>query len=315
MNHAPETTRSGWDRWRERAGQCQTIHFPVAVEWILFAACITMGLWGFSIETGPRQTPSSVLSYLPPSLLSSEWPFHVFRAMLWAGMLPWMFGRLLPWSCWTTTIGFIGLWSMHLENTTDGAHVFHASAMMLIVQSFWRTSLAGEIAAAQKAGTLWSTPLYPRWAFWLGLFYLGWFHTLAGLAKFYESGIGWANGTSLQLWVHWDAYPWSPARAIICQHKGLATFLQALTLVFETAGILALAKRLRPWIGLGLLGFYAGVLITFPYGFQFNAALTALYFLPFDDWIPKWVARRLDREAVLRRVNESLAAAKPSSTK
>lgn len=301
-------------RWLELAGECQTIHFAVAVEWVLFAACATMGLWAFTLMPGERQAPSSLLSYCSSSFLSSPTPFYVFRAMLWVGMGLWIAGWLMPWCCWIMTIGAIGLWSMHLENTTDGAHVFHAAAMMLFVQSFWRTSLASEIAKAKREGTLWTTPLYPRWAFWLGLFYIGWFHTLAGLAKLYESGFAWANGTSLQLWVHWDAYPWSPARAIICKYHGLAVFLQYLTLVFETAGILGLSKRLRPWIGLGLLGFYAGVLITFPYGFQYNAALTALYFLPFHEWIPSWLARRQQRAATVQRVFVSVPSSAAPTT-
>jgi hypothetical protein len=305
---------AAYARWLERAGECQTIHFAVVVEYVLFAACATMGLWAFTVQPGERQAPSSLLSYFPPGFLSSHVPFYVFRAMLWVGMGLWIAGLLMPWCCWITTIGAIGLWSMHLENTTDGAHVFHAAAMMLIVQSIWRTSLASEIAAAKREGTLWSTPLYPRWAFWLGLFYMGWFHTLAGLAKLYESGFAWANGTSLQLWVHWDAYPWSPARDIICRYHGLAVFLQCLTLVFETSGILGLSKRLRPWIGLGLLGFYVGVLTTFPYGFQYNAALTALFFLPFDRWIGEWVAKRQQRAAIRQRVQSPVSSQVPSPT-
>ena len=69
--------------------------------------------------------------------------------------------------------------------------------------------------------------------------------------------------------------------------------LQIFTLIIETAGVLAVFPRLRVWIGLGLVGFYGGVLATFDYGFQFNALLTALYFLPVEQIVTK--ARGLER--------------------
>jgi len=46
-------------------------------------------------------------------------------------------------------------------------------------------------------------------------------------------------------------------------------------------------------IGLGIIGFYAGVLLTFDYGFQFNALFTALYLLPFEPWVTKRAERML----------------------
>ena len=69
--------------------------------------------------------------------------------------------------------------------------------------------------------------------------------------------------------------------------RRIAALLQGATLVIETAGILALVPRLRVWIGLGLLGFYAGVLLTFDYGFHLNAVLTAMYLLPVDRWLKR----------------------------
>ena len=45
-------------------------------------------------------------------------------------------------------------------------------------------------------------------------------------------------------------------------------------------------------VGLYVTAFYIGVLATFDYGFQFNALLTALYFLPFERLITQAAARR-----------------------
>ena len=61
--------------------------------------------------------------------------------------------------------------------------------------------------------------------------------------------------------------------------------------------MLAIFPRLRPWIGWALVGFYAGVLATFDYGFQFNAILTALYFLPCERWITRRARLQAARDA------------------
>jgi hypothetical protein len=58
-------------------------------------------------------------------------------------------------------------------------------------------------------------------------------------------------------------------------------------LVIETAGVLAVIPRLRIWIGLGILSFYGGVLLTFDYGFHFNAIFTAVYLLPLEPWLTR----------------------------
>jgi hypothetical protein len=78
--------------------------------------------------------------------------------------------------------------------------------------------------------------------------------------------------------------------------------LQVLTLVVETAGVLAIFPRLRVWIGLALLAFYGGVLLTFDYGFQLNAILTALYLLPFERGLNGRAARRLGHAAAQQNI-------------
>jgi hypothetical protein len=88
------------------------------------------------------------------------------------------------------------------------------------------------------------------------------------------------------LWAYWDGRPGSWTRELLIHHQGLAQLLQWATLVFETAGILALFdRRLRVAIGLALMSFYLGVVLTFDYGFHLNLLLTALYHLPCDAWL------------------------------
>jgi hypothetical protein len=167
--------------------------------------------------------------------------------------------------------------------------------MLLVIQSIWHTADAAEIKSALASRTFWTTPLLPRWVSLASIAYIGLFHTAAGLSKLTESGPGWASGTSLQIWTYLWGYSWSPTTQLIVNSRTFTRILQVATLIVETAGILALVPRLRPWIGLGLLAFYAGVLATFDYGFQFNAAFTALYFLPCEAWILNRAARAAER--------------------
>ena len=60
---------------------------------------------------------------------------------------------------------------------------------------------------------------------------------------------------------------------------GLATGIGSLIGFFS--------KQFNPKSLAGALGFYAGVLLTFDYGFHFNALFTALYLLPIEPWITK----------------------------
>jgi hypothetical protein len=204
------------------------------------------------------------------------------------GIVGWFFHRGLPFSPWLTVAGFIGLWSMHIENTWAGAHIFHASAMLLVLHACWATIYHREIQAAVATRTYWQAALYPRWVFLAGLAYLGLFHTYAGLAKFAYSGLDWANGESLQLWAHMDGYRWSPATQLLLNSRTAAMLLQWLTLIAETGAVFAVPfRRVRILFGLLLVGFYCGVLLTFPYGFQFNLLLTAAYFLPLEEWMRK----------------------------
>jgi hypothetical protein len=265
---------------------CALPHFGHVVNWVLLGSCFLLASLSFEISTGTRQSPVTMLSWLPSEILHAPWGFTVFRALLVLGATLWLCGKFTPWSCWLTTIGFTGLWSWHMETTTNGAHIFNVSNQLLCVQSLWMTWKHAEMQAAIREQRYWTTPLYPNWAFWLGIGFLGLFHTYAGLAKLTFSGWSWANGTSLQLWAYWDGRPGSWTRELIINHRSFALVMQWATLIFETAGILALFdRRLRLIVGLAILSFYMGVLLTFDYGFHLNFLLTALYHLPFDRWL------------------------------
>jgi hypothetical protein len=266
-------------------------HFNQLVVRCLLVTAAILAVWPtFEIREGSRQGHATLLFWLPDPLLDSPAMFWLFRATLLIGIALWAAQRWLPWACWLTVIGFTGLWSMHVENTYNTAHIFHMANMLLVIQAIWYTADAAAIKHAIDTRTYWTAPLVPRWVALASIAYIGIFHTAAGLSKLAESGPGWASGTSLQIWTYLWGYSWSPTTHAIVSSRTLTRILQVATLIFETAGVLALIPRLRPWIGLGLLAFYGGVLATFDYGFQFNALFTALFFLPCEAWISAWIA-------------------------
>jgi hypothetical protein len=283
-------------RWIDHLSRRSLPHFNQLVVWCLLGTATILAVWPmFEVREGQRHGHATLLFWLPDAVLDSHAMFWLFRVMLVAGIVLWAFQRATAWSCWLTTIGFTGLWSMHVENTYNTSHIFHMANMLLVIQSIWHTADAAAINQALAQRTFWTTPLVPRWVSLASIAYIGLFHTAAGLSKLAESGPGWASGTSLQIWTYLWGHSWSPTTHLIVSSRTFTRILQIATLVFETAGILALLPRLRPWIGLGLVAFYAGVLATFDYGFQFNALFTGLYFLPCEAWISAWIARRQQR--------------------
>jgi hypothetical protein len=244
------------------------------------------------VQTGEREGFVSLLSWLPDSAVASAWSFLLCRVTLVVGTILWLMQRWLPWSCWLVAISFSALWSLHVETTTNTAHIFNMANMLFVIQAIWITAEAPAVIRALSEQRYGSTPLVPRWVSLASIAYIGLFHTTAGLSKMVHSGPLWASGTSLQLWTYLWGHRWSPTTQMILDSRSLAAAMQVFTIIVETAGVLAVIPALRTWIGLGLLAFYAGVLVTFDYGFQFNAVFTALYFLPCERWVTRAVAAR-----------------------
>jgi hypothetical protein len=271
--------------WPDGYFQRSRPHFTQLALWLLLATALAAGSWPMIVQPGPRQGPATLLFWLPSSVLASDATFWTFRGVLWIGAILWAFNRLLPLSPWMTVVGMTGLWSLHVENTTNTSHCFHMANNLLAIYAIWETVDCREIRAAIGEKRYWQTPLVPRWVTLGCIAYIGLFHTAAGLSKLTFGGPQWASGISLQIWTHLWGRPWMPTTQWILASRAFTQWLQIGTLAIETAGILAIFPRLRTLIGIATLGFYAGVLLTFDYGFQFNALFTALYLLPVERWL------------------------------
>jgi hypothetical protein len=272
--------------------------FGQVVVWCLLVSAINVGLWPFEVSSqGARHPGATFLSVLPEEWLAQPALWLAVRGVLVAAAVLWGCQLLVPWSCWLTVAAFLTFWSLHLETVSSGAHIMNISGMLLVVHALWYHFYRRDIAAARAEGRFWSTPLYPRWAFWLSLFYIGLYHSWGGVSKLRYSGLEWANGVSLQLWVHLWGLPYSVSRAVILSHRLLAQFFQGAALFFETFSLPSIfIPRLRVLVGLGMAGFYLSVIEAFNYGFHYNLVFTVLFFLPCERLADMMYAEGLKRK-------------------
>jgi hypothetical protein len=264
--------------------------------WTLLACALALCAYFQTRRGGPhprgaRTGPATVISFLPDAVLLDGRVFAACGLLFPAGALLWGAGRCLPWSAWLATLSFTAVVALYLEGSSQATHVAHLTNTLLFVYLMWYHFYDRDIRAARRQGRFWRTALYPRWAHSLSVFAVGLFYGLSGLTKLSQSGLAWANGTSLQLWATLWGDPESLGTRLILSSRPLAAGLQWATLVGETGGLVAIVSaRLRPLVGLALIGFHAGSIWVFGWGFHANVAILALVFLPCYTGVPRLVA-------------------------
>lgn len=259
-----------------------TPHFGMLVNFVLIVACLVLACWPFQPVAGEHRPYATIIGWLPAWLLQSPAFFLSIRISLVFSATLWLFRLFTPWSCWFTAVLLMVMWSLRMENVWSGAHIYNVVNMLLVVHAMWYTFYDRDMKQAIRNGRFWRARLYPYWVYWLCVFYIGFYHSLAGVSKIAASGLGWGDGLSLQIWVHvlGDPDTW-PAQMIIAS-RTLTRIIQSFALFLETACILAVFSRwIRIPLGLGLIGFYINVMWIFDFGFQFNLVLLALVYLPF----------------------------------
>lgn len=255
--------------------------------WLLLLFALIVACTPIEFDSGVRRAdPATIFSWLPESILRSPEMFFGVRVVLFLSALSWAARLALPWSCWITVLAFTLSWALRMENLTNGAHIFTVTNWLLIIHAMWFHFRHQQMSEAKNQSRFWQSKLYPRWVFWLCVFYLGWFHTLAGLTKILTSGFDWGDGVSLQLWTELFGWEHSPFGKLLRYDVRLTALMQTGAMVIECLSIVCIVNRwFRYAIGFGLFGFYLGVLTTFiDFGFHFNAILVAYFLLPFD-WL------------------------------
>jgi hypothetical protein len=237
---------------------------------------------------GERTGPVGLLSWLPDAILLNVWVLRACGVVFGVTAVMWWSRWALPWSSWLCAASFYAVVSLYLESASQATHVGHLTIYLLFVHALWYHFYTPDIQEADRAGRFWTTPLYPGWVHFLGVFSIGVFYGWSGLSKWLESGRGWANGLSLQLWTELFGDKGSPWTRLILADRRMAAVLQAVTLVGETAGFVAIFSRwARPVIGLLLVGFHIGQIAVFGWGFHANMVMLLLFFLPVDRWLER----------------------------
>ena len=287
---------TGWRAWLLEPAN---LRFGVLSVRILLAMVILIALFPIEFSIGPRSADAAtIFTWLPEWLLRNGMFFTLVRIGVVGAALLWWMRIWTPVSCWLTVVLAMLLWSLRMENLTNGAHVFNVANMLLVIHAMWFQFYHRQIDAALASQVNDSSSTestnnheqlqrcYPRWVFMLCVFYLGWFHSLAGFNKILSSGFGWGNGVSLQLWTKLFGWDPSPFGQLLLYDSRLTAWMQTGALLIECACILVIFNRwLRYGLGLALFGFYMGVLTTFvTFGFHFNALLVVWFLLPVDWW-------------------------------
>ena len=283
--------------WLNRLGDRTRPHYGQLVLWtLLFCSsalcCYFVFWWGDKRTSDLRTTaPTSLLSFLPAGLLLNPWPIRVCGALFAAGAVLWAARRFVPYSAWLTALTFNAVVALYLENSSQETHVAHVAGAFLLIYALWYHFYGREIRDADREGRFWAVALYPRWVYSLSVFYLGLFYGLSGFNKIAVSGLGWANGASLQLWAELFGDKGSVFTQIILSSRTAAAAMQWAALAGECGGLVAVvSRRLRPFVGLLLIGFHIAQISVFGWGFYTNMFMLALVFLPAYAWTPRAVA-------------------------
>lgn len=285
----------------DRLGERSRPHYGQLVLWTVLvcacAHCLYFELyWGTRPEGSVRvHNPASLLSFLPEAVTLDRGVCVGFGVLFAAGAVLWFWRRLLPWSAWATALSFNVVVALYFENSSQETHVAHVAGAFLFIYALWYHFYRREIRDADREGRFWATPLYPRWVYFLTVFYLGLFYGLSGFNKIATSGLSWANGVSLQLWAELFGDKSSVFTQMILSSRTAAAAMQWAALAGECGGLVAIfSRRLRPLVGILLIGFHIAQISVFGWGFYTNMFMLALVFLPVREWTPRVVGRPLE---------------------
>lgn len=233
-----------------------------------------------------RAVAVSYLSFVPEEWISDRAVYTVFQRLFGVFGFLWFLQLGVPYTSWLATVCFTTQISLFQENIYYHDHIFQITNMLLILHCAWYHFAARPIRAALQAGRFWTTPLAPNWLVFLSIFYISVYYAFAGWHKMWVAGLGWVNGTSLQLWIHsWNRADFFP-NSLIVANRDVATGLQAFTLFAEGFAFLGLFHpTLRTLMGILLVIFHIGQEWVFDFDFGSNLTLVGYIYLPFATWL------------------------------
>lgn len=185
------------------------------------------------------QTTAGWLSWLPVSGLQIA---SVARVLLAVTAAWWAFGLFLPVSAWLTVGSFTLLGWLCSIHTPGSEGPFLILNWLLFIHAGWFQLESRQIAAARAEKRLWTSHVYPQWVRQLSILTIVVHCSLAGFSKLWASGFAWADGTSLQIWVHTLADPGSWIAQEIIADRTFAGLVQCGVLTAECFAVIALTS-------------------------------------------------------------------------
>jgi hypothetical protein len=252
---------------------------------------------------GPMTATASIADLLPIDIQTSRTFQQILIVVYVVFAVCWFFGKFPLFSAILTTVSFTVLIGIKYEHASGVSHTFHLTNQLLIIYCGWflcdKESIKNLKFKEFKG--------YPAWLPQLCLFTVCWFFFSAGLTKLLYSGLDWANGLSLQCWVH----QWGKDNLLtrcILKNITLAKCFQWLALLTElTSGLLLpfflfarqgescnIVSYLKSpffWrlvLGVGLIGMLAAFIVCFGYHFKSYALWVFLFLIPtqpFYEWL------------------------------
>ena len=137
----------------------------------MLLCCSLILAWSpIEFSVGERaESPATIYFWLPAGLKGSGLFFSLVRFGLTVSTLLWMFRKAVPWSGWATVILFTLMWSLRMENLTNGAHIFNIANWLLLIHAAWFHFYRDELRDATRRGDMSTALVYPRWVFMLCL--------------------------------------------------------------------------------------------------------------------------------------------------
>lgn len=218
----------------------------------------------------PKGATVSVLGLvLPAAVWSSPALLWATRLILWGGALLGLVGsgrdQARKIAGWTTALGMLLLGSLYWENLPWFRHKF--------VAPLWILALLA--AAEHRPGRA------PAWLREGAVLVLAAFYGGAGIAKLQGSGLAWADGVGLQLWMLRLGDRESVIRGWIVDDATLAAVIAGGALALELAAIgLVFWPGARRVFGCCLLGLHLGIDQILHIDFRPQMVLVALVLLP-----------------------------------
>ncbi|GEM_PF-5385466 len=207
---------------------------------------------------GEIGVPATLIGHFFREALSNPIIFDYSRIVfLVAGGL-WSLNLLTPFTGWLTSLSYLLFTSMIFENSPGAErHSIHLVPMLFLIFSIYYQFYSQELKNSISIPNGIKLDISgPRWCIDLLVFVIGINHSWAGFSKFLESGLGWSNGISLQLWVHmWgqDNY----LNDLIINSTRFAIFSQWSVIIVESSAVCAFFfRKNRVWWGLLLIFFH-----------------------------------------------------------